>query len=249
MSSNLRKDQKALVNSFVRVTNSNARDAVSCLASSYWNLESAVNYYFSGGFKKTGGIVNKRIHELYLKYEDPQQKKILAEGIIKFCEDIDVDPEDVVMFVICWYMGTETMGEFTEEEFEGGLERMGVDSIGSLKQRIPSLRREMEDDFKFKQIYEFAFSFSCENNQKCLQLDVAVSIWPLLITPERWKYIDKWCEFLQERHKRAISRDTWSQLLDFVNMMDDKFSTYDPNGAWPYLIDEFVESMKLQESM
>ena len=75
---------------------------------------------------------------------------------------------------------------------------------------------------------------------------MAVSIWPLLITKKKWKHIDEWCTFLQEHHKRAISRDTWNQLLDFINTIGDNFAQYDPNSAWPYLIDEFVE-MKLEQ--
>ena len=50
---------------------------------------------------------------------------------------------------------------------------------------------------------------------------------------------------------RAVSEDTWMQLLDFINIIDDQFTEFDPNGAWPYLIDEFVafkqnENEKLQ---
>ncbi|KAJ3700593.1 hypothetical protein LUZ61_004298 [Rhynchospora tenuis] len=43
------------------------------------------------------------------------------------------------------------------------------------------------------------------------------------------------------RHKKVISRDTWSQLLEFVKTIDPQLSNYDEEGAWPYLIDEFVE--------
>ncbi|KAE9444668.1 hypothetical protein C3L33_23435, partial [Rhododendron williamsianum] len=43
------------------------------------------------------------------------------------------------------------------------------------------------------------------------------------------------------RHNKAISRDTWSQLLEFARMVDPTLSNYDAEGAWPYLIDEFVE--------
>ncbi|KAI8109647.1 hypothetical protein M9434_000927 [Picochlorum sp. BPE23] len=240
------KEQKAKVSSFVRVTNSNAKEAVTYLNSCYWDLEHAVNMYLSGRGGSMGRGRNKALHDLYLEYEDKTAKKVLAEGIIRFCEDIGIAPEDVVMIVICWHMDAQTMGEFTEEEFEGGLEDIGVDSITSLKAAIPSLRKELNDRKKFKEIYEYAFMFSRENNQKCLQLDVALSVWPLLITKEKWKYIDLWCEFLQEHHKKAISKDTWTQLLDFIDVMDDTFSQYDPTGAWPYLIDEFVALVKEQ---
>lgn len=187
---------------------------------------------------------SKKLENFYGKYEDPVAKKIMAEGIIELCNDLEVDPTEVLMLVLCWHLNAQTMGEITNVEFKRGMADLGVESLDDLKAALPKLRKELDDDQKFKQIYAYAFMINRENGQKFLQLDVALSVWPLLLTPEKWRHIDSWCEFLRECHKRAISKDTWIQLLEFIHSVGDRFENFDPNGAWPYLLDEFVAWMQ-----
>ena len=40
---------------------------------------------------------------------------------------------------------------------------------------------------------------------------------------------------------KVISRDVWLQLLEFAKTVDSTLSNYDAEGAWPCLLDEFVE--------
>jgi DCN1-like protein 1/2 len=47
----------------------------------------------------------------------------------------------------------------------------------------------------------------------------------------------------------VISKDTWSLFLEFILIVHDKndLSKYDSEGAWPVIIDEFVEFLKESE--
>ncbi|KAK3159071.1 hypothetical protein QOZ80_2AG0145330 [Eleusine coracana subsp. coracana] len=148
------------------------------------------------------------------------------------------------MLVISWHMKASTMCEFTRQEFIGGLQSMGVDSIEKFCEKLPSLRAELKDDQKFHEIYNFAFAWAREKGQKSLALETAIGMWKLLFAERNWPLIDHWCQFLQVRHNKAISRDTWSQLLEFVKTIVPQLTNYDAEGAWPYLIDEFVDHLK-----
>lgn len=226
-----------------------------------------------GSGSASAGVDQSAIVALFDKYKEPGHEMILAEGIGRFCEDLGVDPSDVAMLVLSWHFGADIMCQYSKDEFVQGMVKLGCDSLGKLAGRLGELRAELGREDRFKEVYLYAFSFAREQGQKILQLDTALGMWQLLFAGRSWPHLDHWLTFLQEKHGKAISRDTWTQFYNFTmasacqhrrcmprcrpcdrsilspivprQRIRPDFSDYDAeNGAWPVIIDDFVAWMQ-----
>lgn len=100
----------------------------------------------------------------------------------------------------------------------------------------------MADFSEFSRFYDFVFFMCRENGQKNITVNKAVTAWKLILAG-RFRLLNQWCDFVQENQRHNISEDTWQQVLAFSRCVHENLEGYDPEGAWPVLIDDFVEHM------
>lgn len=78
----------------------------------------------------------------------------------KFCEDIGVEPENIVMLVLAYKMNATQMGFFSQYEWLKGLTELECDSAAKMQHKLDYLKSILNDPNVFKSIYRYAYDFA-----------------------------------------------------------------------------------------
>lgn len=182
--------------------------------------------------------------KLYNKYKEENGEDIDIEGTIEYLEDLDIDPEQYEALLLSWYLNSESTGQFQKKQFLDKWSENKIYDLAAMRKKINQLSDDtMNDGELFDKIYNWTFGFLAEPNQKKLTKEDAVQNWKLLFDK---KYSDSgdWLEYIDKNWSDGISRDNWYMTNEFMKEYkkeDYKLSEHDESGAWPSIIDGFVE--------
>lgn len=169
----------------------------------------------------------------------------------KFCEDIGVEPENIVMLVLAYKMGARQMGFFSQIEWLKGLTELQCDSPQKVQSKLDYLQNLLSDVNTFKSIYRYAYDFArvsselsdykcpliidlmyClqDKDQRSMDIETAKAMLQLLLG-KHWKLYPQFAKFLDQSKYKVINKDQWCNILEFSRTINFDLSNYDIDGA------------------
>ncbi|CEP16709.1 hypothetical protein [Parasitella parasitica] len=233
------------------VLNLSESESTRILENYNWDVMTALNHIFDQEARqqrqqqpqnlKSVKVSTQNINRLFDNYKDNKILDLITiDGTMRLCQDLEIEPTQLEFLLISYQLGSEKMGEFTRDAFTKGCVSLHVDTIEKLKQSLnTTLKQQYQKDEGFRKIYSYAFLLGRQTGQKSLSLEAATELWRLLLT-DRFNLLEEWIRFLENKHGKAISRDTWNLFLDFASQPNFDMQAYDSEGAWPILIDEIT---------
>lgn len=161
-------------------------------------------------------------------------------GMEKLCNDLEVEPTHIVMLVLAWKLKAKTMCVFSKDEWMSGMHLLQCDGLRKLKDKLPYLESLLADAALFKQIFRYSFDFARDVSQRSLDKATAVEMIRMLLV-DRWSETSVFLRYLEQCAYRVVNRDQWNNILEFAQTIRADCANYDEDGAWPVLLDDFVE--------
>jgi len=93
---------------------------------------------------------------------------------------------------------------------------------------------------KLDEIFDYAFKVAKGSAvQRVIKIDVAIALIEALLP--HLSHTNNFLEFLRHSKYTVINSDQWRMFLLFNRQVSADFKEYSIDGAWPVIIDEFVE--------
>ncbi|ESR40822.1 Defective in cullin neddylation protein [Citrus sinensis] len=206
---------------------------------------------FRSASSKASSKEMERIDNLFYSYANKSSGMIDPEGIESLCSDIEVSHTDVRILMLAWKMKAEKQGYFTLEEWRRGLKALRADTVNKLKKALPDLEKEVKRPTNFQDFYAFAFRYCLtEEKQKSVDIESVCELLGLVLGSQYRAQVDYLIEYLKiQSDYKVINMDQWMGFYRFCNEISfPDFNNYDPNLAWPLVLDNFVEWMKAKQT-
>jgi DCN1-like protein 1/2 len=149
------------------------------------------------------------------------------------------------MLILLFKINSTKQYVVTKDQFVNGFRSLNCSNLKDIKALLPQLRNEFNQPNSklFKEVYNFAYDYNKEPDQKSFAFEDAAATWQLFFNG-KYGHIDQWTEFITQKYARPIPRDTWKQFLNFVLDIGTDLSKYADDGSWPSIIDDYVETLK-----
>ncbi|KAF5530291.1 Defective in cullin neddylation 1 [Fusarium mexicanum] len=260
--------QKVLIAQFVALTGQSERQATRYLKNAGFKLNEAVDTHSSTvrpakkmgwkSFKKriTTGVPilssSKEAGKDTLDSSDEKDKLELDSTMSYLTEKLRVNIENAELLVALELLQAPSVGVITRKGYVDGWKVTGA---GTTHQEHAAHLRILtkslsSDPTLFKKVYRHTFVAGRDGDQKALNLETALVYWDILFAPPgmEWKtpnrnWLELWKSFLDAKWTRSVNKDMWNMTLEFAlkSLSDESLSFWNEDGAWPSVIDDFVD--------
>ncbi|CAM1509856.1 Fc.00g001910.m01.CDS01 [Cosmosporella sp. VM-42] len=212
-------------------------------------------YFASAGDNKGPSPLETKLDGLFdsLRDEGDGKDKLELDSTMAYLsKKLKISLENAELFVVMELVQAPNVGEITRKGFVDGWK---VSGVGATHQEHATHIRSLvsslsEDHTLFKKVYKYTFIAGKEGDQKALSLENAQIYWSMLFSRPGmvWKtanhdWLELWRNFLAEKWTRSVNKDMWNMTLEFAlkTLSDESLSFWNEDGAWPSVIDDFVD--------
>ena len=127
------------------------------------------------------------------------------------------------------------------------MQGIGCDSLEKLKAFVVALEPYSLEKRAFRDFFKFVFLFSREGTHRTIEKDIVAALLPIAIGP-RSDHTAPFLAFLETSATTRVTLDQWCSFLEFSDKVGLEFEGYEEDGAWPLLLDEYVEQARADKA-